>query len=71
MSDEIIKGSRMKESPLLVTVEGAAALLSLGRTTTYELVMLGKIRSVQIGRRRLVVRDGIEDYINGLLSDQV
>lgn len=53
---------------LLLTVEEAAELLRLGRTTTYELVMRGEIPSVKIGRRRLVVRSGLSEFVLGLTS---
>jgi excisionase family DNA binding protein len=56
--------------PMLVTVEEAAVLLRIGRTTAYELVMSGKLKSVKVGRRRLVVRDGIRDYVGELLRTQ-
>ena len=56
--------------PVLVTVEEAAVLLRIGRTTAYELVMSGKLKSVKVGRRRLVVRDGIRDYVGELLRTQ-
>jgi excisionase family DNA binding protein len=56
--------------PMLVTVEEAAMLLRIGRTTAYELVMSGKLKSVKVGRRRLVVRDGIRDYVGELLRTQ-
>jgi excisionase family DNA binding protein len=55
---------------LLLTVEEAAGLLRPGRTSTYELVMRGQIQSVKIGRRRLVVRDGLIRYIAELLASQ-
>jgi excisionase family DNA binding protein len=55
---------------LLLTVEESAILLRLGRTQTYELIMCGKIQSVKIGRRRLVVRNGLDNYVAGLLSEQ-
>jgi excisionase family DNA binding protein len=57
-------------NPVLVTVEEAATLLRIGRTTTYELVMSGKIQSVKVGRRRLVVRDGVGTYVDELLRTQ-
>ena len=44
---------------LLVSVEEAATLLGIGRTTAYELVMRGHIQSVTVGRRRLVLRKGL------------
>jgi len=55
---------------LLLTVEEAAALLRIGRTTTFELVMRGQLESVRIGRRRLVVRDGLQRYVAALLTAQ-
>jgi excisionase family DNA binding protein len=55
---------------LLLTVEETAILHRLGRTQTYELVMLGKIQSVKIGRRRLVVRDSLQNFISHLLDEQ-
>jgi len=51
---------------LLLTVEEAAELLRLGRTTAYELVMRGLVPSVKIGRRRLIVRRGLEEFVNRL-----
>ena len=56
--------------PMLVSVEEAAGLLRIGRTTAYELVMSGKLRSVKVGRRRLVIREGIRDYVSELLRTQ-
>ena len=55
---------------VLLTVEEAAELLRLGRTTTFELVMRGDIQSVKIGRRRLVPREGLNCYIAALLASQ-
>ena len=55
---------------VLVTVEEAAGLLRIGRTTAYELVMSGKLQSVKVGRRRLVVRDGVRNYVGELLRTQ-
>jgi excisionase family DNA binding protein len=57
-------------TPLLLTVEQVADALGLGRTTTYELVMRGQLQSVKVGRRRLVVRDGIQRYIDELVRAQ-
>ena len=58
------------EPSLLLSVEEAADLLRLGRTRTFELVMEGKIQSVKIGRRRLVVCDGLQNFISRLLEEQ-
>jgi excisionase family DNA binding protein len=55
----------------LLTIEEAAALLKIGRTNTYGLVMAGQIQSVKIGRRRLVVTSSILAFIDRLLDEQV
>lgn len=62
-----------KEMPLssiLLSVEETAELLGLGRTHTYELVMSGKILSVKVGRRRLVVSDSLQDFVGELVRTQ-
>ena len=56
MIDEVFAAnSAQTGNPLLLTISQVADLLNLGRTKTYELVMSGRIRSVKVGRRRLVV----------------
>jgi excisionase family DNA binding protein len=57
--------------PPLLTIEEAAALLKIGRTNTYGLVMGGEIQSVKIGRRRLVVTASIVAFIDRLLDQQI
>jgi excisionase family DNA binding protein len=52
--------------PVTVSVEEAALLLGVGRTVTYALVLASELRSVKIGRRRLVVRASIEEYVTRL-----
>ncbi|MFC8956285.1 helix-turn-helix domain-containing protein [Streptomyces sp. NPDC057101] len=44
-------------------VEDAAVFLSIKRTKAYEEVRLGRLRTVRIGRRRLVPSEYIDDYI--------
>jgi len=64
-------GGTMNTNPqLLLSVEEAAAVLRLGRTRTYELVMTRKIQSVKVGRRRLVVRSSLLDFVQTLLLEQ-
>ena len=58
------------DNQLLLSVEEAAELLRLGRTRTYELVMTRKIQSVKVGRRRLVVRTSLLDFVQTLLVEQ-
>jgi excisionase family DNA binding protein len=40
--------------PLLISVREAAARLGIGRDTCYALVAEGRLRSLRLGRRRLV-----------------
>lgn len=59
-----------KVPSLLVSVEQAAAILGIGRTRTFELVMGYSITSVKIGRRRLVVRSSLEEFVQRLVETQ-
>jgi excisionase family DNA binding protein len=61
--------STPSNAPLL-TIDEAAALLKIGRTNTYGLVMAGQIQSVKIGRRRLVVASGLQVFIDRLIEEQ-
>ena len=53
-------------APLLHTVEGAAARLSLGRTHTYALVASGAIRSVKVGRSRRIPEAALREFVAAL-----
>ncbi|WP_329122351.1 helix-turn-helix domain-containing protein [Streptomyces sp. NBC_01353] len=44
-------------------VEAAAESLNIKRTTAYEEIRLGRLRTVRIGRRRLVPTEYIDDYV--------
>ncbi|MEM9893362.1 MAG: excisionase family DNA-binding protein [Actinomycetota bacterium] len=61
-------GDSAPTAPLLCTVDQAAEVLAIGRTKTFELISDGSIRTVQIGRRRLVPVAELESYVNGLLE---
>ena len=54
------------DDQLLYTPEGAAAKLASGRTTIYELMKSGELRSVKIGRSRRIPADALQDYVNRL-----
>ena len=58
------------DNQLLLSVEEAAELLRLARTRIYELVMTRKIQSVKVGRRRLVARTSLLDFVQTLLLEQ-
>lgn len=54
------------EQGLLLGIEAAATLLSIGRTKMYELIQRGEIPVVRIGRRTLVHRDDLETFARAL-----
>jgi len=53
---------------LLLTVVEAAAMLGVGRTTTYELIAAGQLQVVHIGRSARVPLVAVHRYVDGLLS---
>jgi excisionase family DNA binding protein len=52
--------------PRLLSVKQATYELGISRTSVYELIAARKLRTVKMGRRRLVPREAIEDFIAGL-----
>jgi excisionase family DNA binding protein len=57
-------------TPLLYSVHGAARVLGLGRSKVYELIRTGTLRTVKIGRRRLVPAEALSAYVARLVSEQ-
>ncbi|MCX4489764.1 helix-turn-helix domain-containing protein [Streptomyces anulatus] len=55
--------------PLLYTPAEAAEALRLGRSTIYEEIRLGRLRTVQIGRCRRIPTGYVEEYIDLLKSE--
>jgi excisionase family DNA binding protein len=58
--------SLVTEPPRCLRVEEAARLLNVGRSTAYELIRSGRLRSVKIGRRRLIPREALESLLASL-----
>ena len=55
---------------LTYTVGEAAKAIGVGRSLAYELVRRGDLRTVHVGRRVLVPRDAVRDFL-GLGQEQV
>ena len=55
--------------PVLVSVEVAAAMLGIGRSLCWDLVLSDILQSVFIGRRRLVPVKAIYEYIDRLMGE--
>jgi excisionase family DNA binding protein len=48
----------------LLAVDEAARALGIGRTLAYGLFARGELRSIKVGRRRLVPTSAISEYAN-------
>ncbi|MGW1891343.1 helix-turn-helix domain-containing protein [Streptomyces sp. NPDC002004] len=59
-------GSTTNAAPqrVLYRPEEAATALGIGRSTVYEEIRLGRLRTVRIGRRRLVPPEYLADYVD-------
>ncbi len=53
----------------LHTIEAVMERLSIGRSTVYLLMESGQLRSVKVGRRRLVPESAVVAFIEGLAAD--
>lgn len=51
------------ETPLLMSIPDAAAMLSLGRTTIYALITSGELEAVSIGRARRVPLAAVLEFV--------
>jgi excisionase family DNA binding protein len=49
---------------LAVSVEDVAAMAGIGRTTLYGALGDGSLKSIKIGKRRLIKVDALEAWIN-------
>jgi excisionase family DNA binding protein len=47
----------------LLSVDEAAAMLGIGRSVLYSEIGAGRLRSLRVGRRRLLSASAIRDYI--------
>lgn len=57
--------SKLREKRATATVDEAAEILGLSRTTAYKAIHDGEIPSIKIGRRRLVPLAALEAMIDG------
>jgi excisionase family DNA binding protein len=64
------KGNRMhiETDRELITVQEAADRLAVSRWMIYRLIWDQKVKSVQIGRCRRIVRQSLNHYIAGLID---
>jgi excisionase family DNA binding protein len=62
-------GAEEEQTPRLLSVNSACQILGLSRTSLYALMASGRIRSVTVGRRRLVPREAIDEFIASLPTE--
>lgn len=53
----------MDDNPITLNPEDAAKLVGVSRSTLFNLLREGKLRSFKIGRRRLVSRHELERFV--------
>jgi excisionase family DNA binding protein len=53
-------------APVLLTIEEAAGLLRIGRTSMYRLVSTGAVETVTVGRLRRVPVECLNEYVTHL-----
>lgn len=53
----------MNGDPKLYSIQEAATLLGISRTTLYQLLTSGELGSLKIGRRRCIARKSLDDFI--------
>ena len=51
-----------------MTVQAAAGRLAVSRWMVYRLIWDQKVKSVQIGRCRRIIRKSFDDYVAGLID---
>lgn len=56
---------------LLLSPEEAAELLGVGRSTVYDLMRIGALTSVKIGRARRIPVNALREYVDRLSASQV
>lgn len=59
---------RPRVPAVLYRVDEAADAMRLSRSMIYELIRSGQLRTVKLGRRRLVPVDALNEYLDGLAA---
>lgn len=63
-----VKERPMAENVCLNSIKDIIARTGLSRSTVYEEMDSGRLRSVKVGRRRLIPESALIDYINSLIG---
>ena len=52
----------------LLPIEAVMAQLGVGRSFVFELIGTNQLRSVKIGRRRLIPQSAVDDFVANLIA---
>jgi len=55
--------TQIKDLPMTLTVNDLTKILRVGRNTAYRLVQEGAIRSIRFGRKIIIPRDAVQDFL--------
>jgi excisionase family DNA binding protein len=58
--------SKTQADRLAFSLADAASAIGVGKSTLHELIATGKLPVRKLGRRSLVLREDLEDYLQGL-----
>jgi excisionase family DNA binding protein len=56
--------SEAKAAPQLHSIESAGKRLNVGRSTVFALMASGQLRSIKIGKRRLISESALIDFVH-------
>ena len=51
------------DAPRLYTINQVTEILSIGRTSTYELIRSGRLKSIKIGSSRRIPATSVDDFL--------
>lgn len=57
-------------TPLLYKIDDVIPLLNLGRTAVFDLVRLGRLKSVKVGRSRRIPAEWLNEFISTLMTEE-
>jgi excisionase family DNA binding protein len=60
---DISRGALEGANPLAVSVKTACKLVGVGNTTMWALIKAGRVKTINIGRRRLVIYASLESLL--------
>ena len=62
-------GEQSSPAKLLLKVEDVSEMLNLGRSKLYTYILSGELRSVKVGRRRLIPSDAVHEFVAKLQQE--